>query len=75
MKMNLLIIILAFFSSCGSTNETSQTPTADTNVIPVAETPSAVTERAPAPTQNMIVGKFSKEDLEQAPYATWFNKG
>jgi thiol-disulfide isomerase/thioredoxin len=74
MKMNLFIMILAFISSCGNTNEITKTNSIEAN--PAATTP--VTEETAVssePQQNMIVGKFTKEDLKEGPYATWFNKG
>ena len=62
--MNLFILILAFITSCGNTNDT-------TNSTP----PASVTEDETSTTQDMIVGKFQKEDLQKAPFATWFNQG
>lgn len=70
--MYLLILIFAFISSCGNTSETTKTTSPTPASTPVATAP---TEATPAPTQNMIVGKFKKEDLQQAPFATWFNQG
>ena len=73
--MNLLIMIFAIISSCGNTNEATKSTTPDNTPSPVAVAPTPIEEKSPAPTQNMIVGKFTKDDLQQAPYATWFNKG
>ena len=73
--MNLFIMILALISSCGTPGETTKNNTPENNPTPVVAAPAPVAEKAPAPTQDMIVGKFTKEDLQQAPYATWFNKG
>ena len=72
MKMYLFILILAFISSCGNTNETTKINS------PAPSSSEAVTppenKVTPAP-QNMIVGKFKKDDLQQEPFASWFNKG
>jgi len=72
MKMYLFILILAFISSCGNTNETtkinSPAPSSSEAVTP----PENIVTPAP---QNMIVGKFKKDDLQQEPFASWFNKG
>lgn len=72
--MNLFIMILAVISSCGNTTETTKNKTPETQAQ-VATAPAPETVKTPAVVQDMIVGKFSKEDLQQAPYATWFNKG
>src|SRR5690606_14353020 len=72
MKMNLIILILAFITSCGNTNNTANTDTPASAPIPVDTIPAPEDEDA---TQNMIVGKFTKEDLQQAPFVTWFNQG
>ncbi len=75
--MSLYILILTFITSCGTTSETpnSTTPVNASTQTVAAQAPTPVVEKAPAPAQNMIVGKFSKEDLQQAPFATWFEKG
>lgn len=70
--MNLFILIFAFISSCGNTSETTKTTTPETTPDPPVVT---ATSENQTPTQNMIVGKFEKEDLQQEPFATWFNKG
>lgn len=70
--MNLIILILAFITSCGNTNNTANTDTPASAPIPVDTIPAPEDEDA---TQNMIVGKFTKEDLQQAPFVTWFNQG
>lgn len=71
--MNLIIMMFAFISACGNTNDTTKNPSTE-NSTKVTTAPPAETANTPD-TQNMIVGKFKKEDLQQAPYATWFNKG
>lgn len=73
--MNLIIMIIAFISSCGNTSETTKNPSNDISNNQVTTAPAPATENASTNTQDMIVGKFKKEDLQQAPYATWFNKG
>jgi len=72
MKMNLFILILAFITSCGNTNNTANTDSPAATPNPVEAIPAPENEDA---TQNMIVGKFTKEDLQQAPFVTWFNQG
>lgn len=66
MKMSLYILLFAFISSCGNTNEATK-PSEPT----VQETPA----EAPPAIQGMIVGNFTKEDLQKEPYASWFNSG
>ncbi|MGB7785537.1 MAG: thioredoxin family protein [Salinimicrobium sp.] len=56
MKTIISILLFASVFYCGSTGETSTNPTA-------AE---AVDQ------QGILVGKITKEDLEQAPYSAWF---
>ncbi len=75
MKMNLFIMILAFISSCGNTSETTKSNSTDLTTTPVPTAPVPEIEDVPETTQSMIVGKFTKEDLQKAPYATWFDKG
>ena len=70
--MNLFILILAFITSCGNTNNTANTDSPAATPNPVEAIPAPENEDA---TQNMIVGKFTKEDLQQAPFVTWFNQG
>lgn len=72
--MNLFIMILAVISSCGNTNETTKNNSQETPAH-VATAPAPETVKTPAATQDMIVGKFKKEDLQQGSYSTWFNKG
>lgn len=63
--MSIFIFLLAFIASCENNNETTNAtePTASEVVDHDEEQ------------QNMIVGKFKKEDLQEGPYATWFNSG
>lgn len=65
MKMNIFIFFLAFIASCGNHSET-ETPT---------EPATAEVAKNEEEQQNMIVGKFQKEDLQEGPYASWFNSG
>jgi thiol-disulfide isomerase/thioredoxin len=64
MKMSLYILILAFFTSCGNTTETPKTAE---KVI----TPEVI--KSSDEQQDMLIGKFTKEDLLKAPYDGWFN--
>ncbi len=74
--MNLFILIFAFLSSCGNTSETTKNNTSNTaQDPPVVTAPVSETTENSAPVQNMIVGKFEKEDLQKAPFVTWFDKG
>ena len=66
--MSLYILILAFLTSCGNNNTSAKNdPTAQSQTAEVtAEAPSTEEQ------QDMIVGKFTKEDLLQEPYVNWF---
>lgn len=69
--MNLLILILAFITSCGNSTDSTDSANATTPETTIPET----TEEnvADAEQQQMLVGKLSKEDLQEEPYAKWFN--
>lgn len=62
--MSLYILILAFITSCGNTTEPAKTAE---KVI----TPEIV--ESSEEQQDMLIGKFTKEDLLKAPYNGWFN--
>jgi thiol-disulfide isomerase/thioredoxin len=64
MKMSLYILILAFITSCGNMTEPAKTAEKVT-------TPEVV--ESSDEQQNMLIGKFTKEDLLKAPYDGWFN--
>ncbi|MCF4102395.1 thioredoxin family protein [Gillisia sp. M10.2A] len=64
--MSLYILLLALITSCGNTNGTSQ----DTAQVVKEEVVSTTTLQ-----QGMLVGEFKKEDLQQEPFASWFNSG
>lgn len=71
--MSFLILLLAIFTSCANTNENRES--GDTALT---ETPVAIPheeEDLDEEQQNMIVGKLTKENLQEGPYAGWFNKG
>lgn len=61
--MNLYILILAFITACGNTNKTAKTVT-------IEPTPEVV--QIEDDQQNLLIGKFTKEDLQKAPYQSWF---
>ena len=65
--MSLYIFLLAFITSCGNTNGTS---TPDTTQAVKEEVVTAAKLQ-----QGMLVGEFKKEDLQQEPFASWFNSG
>ena len=83
--MILYVLALAVITSCGNTNSTTQDPasqtppagaTASTQTSPQPTTGTATEATKPKVQQNdMIVGKFQKEDLQEEPYASWFNSG
>lgn len=62
--MSLYILILAFITSCGNTAEPDKT--AEKGIT------SKVAESSDEQ-QNMLIGKFTKENLLKAPYDGWFN--
>ncbi|MCJ7758669.1 MAG: thioredoxin family protein, partial [Gillisia sp.] len=64
--MSLYILILAFIASCGNINNTVKT--ADKDSIPV-------TVQNSEEQQGMLIGKFTKEDLQKPPYESWFKSG
>ncbi len=64
--MSLYILLFALITACGNTNETAKATTAE-NTTKV-ETPVDIQ-------QSMIVGKFTKEDLQKEPFAAWFENG
>ncbi len=60
--MSLYILILAFITSCGNINNTAKT---DKDSTPV-------TVQNSGEQQDMLIGKFTKEDLLKPPYESWF---
>jgi len=60
--MSLYILILAFITSCGNVNNTVKT---DKDSTPV-------TVQNSEEQQDMLIGKFTKEDLQKPPYESWF---
>lgn len=68
--MSLYILILAIISACGNINDSAKAPETEPQA-PITETADETSEDD----QNMLVGKFQKEDLMQAPHASWFNSG
>lgn len=63
--MSIFIILLAFITSCGNNTET----------VEITEPKATEVVDHEDEQQNMIVGKFKKEDLQEGAYATWFNSG
>jgi len=63
MKMSLYILILAFITSCGNINNTVKT--ADKDLTPVRVQNSEEQ-------QDMLIGKFTKADLQKPAYESWF---
>lgn len=71
--MSLYILILAIFTACGNsvnTNKAELQPNEKPQMEIIADVDAEDNE-----IQSMIVGKFTKEDLLKAPFATWFEKG
>ncbi|CAN5230295.1 thioredoxin family protein [soil metagenome] len=71
--MSLYILILAIFTACGNPNSKDKAqlqPDENKSFELITDADAEEGE-----IQNMIVGKFSKEDLLQEPFASWFNKG
>lgn len=64
--MSLYILILAIITAYGNANDSAK----------VTETePQATIIETSEAEQGMLVGKFTKEDLQQEPYASWFDGG
>lgn len=61
--MSLYILILAFIASCGNINE-------PVKKVQKEVTPVAV--QSSGEQQDMLMGKFTKEDLQKPPYESWF---
>lgn len=64
--MSMYILILAIITACGNANDSAKVTETElqASIIETSETE-----------QGMLVGKFTKEDLQQEPYASWFNSG
>jgi thiol-disulfide isomerase/thioredoxin len=75
MKMSFLILLLAFFTSCGNTSENKESQETASSVIKTASENENEDEDLDDEQQKMIVGKLTKEDLQEEPYAGWFNRG
>jgi thiol-disulfide isomerase/thioredoxin len=73
MKMSFLILLLAFFTSCGNTSENQESQESASTVTPVAT--EIEEDDIDDEQQSMKVGKLTKEDLQEGPYASWFNRG
>jgi thiol-disulfide isomerase/thioredoxin len=63
MKMSLYILILTFITSCGNINNTVKTVEKDSTPVTVQNSEEQ---------QGMLIGKFTIEDLQEAPYESWF---
>ena len=68
--MSLYILILAFIASCGNINDTAKTDEVKSEEVLVQSEINVEDED-----QTMLIGEFTKEDLQQAPYARWFDTG
>ncbi|HSI70033.1 MAG TPA: thioredoxin family protein [Gillisia sp.] len=73
--MSFLILLLAFFTSCGDTSENRETPETVSVVTPTSSETENEDEDLDDEQQKIIVGKLTKEDLQEGPYAGWFNRG
>lgn len=62
--MSSYILILAFIISCGNTNETAKS--VEKEITPVQ------VENSEEVQQPLLIGKFTKEDLQKPPYDSWF---
>ncbi len=72
--MSFLILLLAIFTSCGNNNQNPESSeTASTATAVAIDDEEELLDDDDQ--QSMIVGKFTKKDLEEGPYARWFNKG
>lgn len=69
--MSLYILILAFITSCGNPSDTAKTePTSTPEPVEAIGDSNDFDEQ-----QEMIVGKFNKEDLQKGSYERWFTSG
>lgn len=77
MKFSLYLITFAFLASCGNTSTT--TKSADKAIASETASTNSTSEMSTETKSNMqdgiLVGKFDKEDLEQAAFSKWFNSG
>lgn len=73
MKMSLIILLLAFFTSCGDNSENRETQETASTVTSIAT--ESEDENLDNDQQSIKVGKLTKEDLQEGSYANWFNKG
>lgn len=75
MNMSIYILLLAFITSCGNSTDSANatdpenTTTPETTINETTEENSTDTEQ-----QEMLLGEFSKEDLQKGTYANWFNR-
>ncbi|MFO7719679.1 MAG: thioredoxin family protein [Gillisia sp.] len=68
--MSLYLLILTIILSCGNKSDTSKIEeTQPEEVLIQAE----IEDEEEYDDQPILIGKFTKEDLQQAPYARWFN--
>lgn len=79
MKFSLYLITFAFLASCGNTSTTTKsadsainTETASSNTSTEMSTETKTKSNMQ---EGMLVGKFDKQDLEQAAFSGWFNSG
>ena len=69
-NMSLYLLILTFILSCGNINDTSKADEIKPEEVLVK--PDIEDEYED---QTMLIGKFTKEDLQKGPHARWFNNG
>jgi len=68
MKITIAAIFFSLLTSCGNTNETTKSQKEQAEV-------TAKEKPTPEIQNGMLLGEFSKEDLQKEPFANWFNSG
>lgn len=68
--MSLYLLILAFITSCGNINDSPKTEEIKSEEVLVQ---TEIENEDEFENQTMLIGKFTKEDLQRAPYNRWFN--
>lgn len=69
--MSFLILLFAFFTSCGNISENREPKETASTVTTIASEDEDLDDDQ----QSMKVGKITKADLQEGPYAGWFNRG
>lgn len=70
MKMSLYLLILTFITSCGNINDTTKADEIKSEEVLVQ---SEIENEDEFEDQTMLIGEFSKQDLQKGPHARWFN--